>query len=256
MPQTKEAKPVEYKNFLLSIFDMWQLLNQDIPKKIEDEQVKQELKEERERKLGSKGTQKANTFSPTEVSVIEELVSNPRKSYVSISGNLSLSRHTVKKKIEEMLKHDKIRFFLGINYHKLNLDLVILTIKISNLKYLDDLFHDLQNCPRVFSIIKDISKSCLQIIYGIEKSSINIANQCVNFIERIQLNETVKECSITYLYPEIFPYFVRFSPNNLPQKSSISPCEVDCSLCDKYMRGKCDGCPASTAYRGDIFSKL
>ncbi len=256
MPRTKGAKPVQYKNFLLSIFDMWQLLNQDIPQKIENEQVKQELVEERERKLGSKGIKKTNTFSSTEISVIEELASNPRKSYVNISSNLSLSRHTVKKKIEEMLKHDKLRFFLGINYHKLNLDLVVLTINVTNLKYLNDLFHNLQDCPRVFSIVKDISKSCVQIIVGIEKSSENVANQCVNFIERIHLNEKVKECSITYLYPDIYPHFVRFSSKNLPQKSSISPCEVDCALCDKYIKGKCEGCPASTVYHGDIFKKL
>ncbi|MFX1294866.1 MAG: AsnC family transcriptional regulator [Promethearchaeota archaeon] len=255
MTDTKGERKGHYKNFLLSIFDLWSLLNEEIPKRIEDEKILNEIQEERRKKLGYRGSDKEKIFSSTEIAIINELISNPRKSFVKISSNLGLSRHTVKKRIEEMLKFDKIIFYVGLNHKKLNIDLVVLTLNTVNIKYLDEIFQEYQKCPRVFSIIKDISKSCLQILFGIEKGNNSTSNRCVNMIERIQLDERVKECVINYLYPKIFPEFFLFTPKNIPKQSSISPCEINCSLCEKYINKKCDGCPATALFRGNIFNK-
>jgi DNA-binding Lrp family transcriptional regulator len=255
MLNTKEEKKSSKRILLLSIFDTWELFNKEIPQKIEREKVKEEIRDERARKLAPITTNKENIFQPTEISIVKALITNPQSSYIQISTELNLSRHTIKKRIEEMLKQNKIKFYLGVNPQKLNLDLMILTIHTINITSLNDLFQDLQNCPRVLLIVKDLSKSSLQVLFGLEKSSNTISNSCVNIIEKLQLDARVKECTIQALYPELFPLFIPFTNQNIPEKDLLSPCKANCSACEKYLEQKCMGCPASKAYRGNLFKK-
>jgi len=255
MLKTKEERKSSKRMLLLSIFDAWELFNKEIPQKIERAKVDEELKEERARKLAPVTTDKENVFQPTEISIIKALIAYPQSSYIQISSTLNLSRHTIKKRIEEMLKQNKIKVILGVNYQKLNLDLMILTIHAINITSLNNLFQDLQNCPRVFSIVKDISKSSLQVLFGIEKASNMISNPCVNMIEKLQSDTRVKECNIQALYPELSPLFLPFAIHNMPEKDLLSPCRANCEACEKYLEKKCTGCPASKVYRGSLFKK-
>lgn len=255
MHKAKDNKKASNRILLLSIFDTWELFNKEIPQKIENDKLQEEIKEERIRKLAPVIPNKENVFSSTEISIIKELISNPQASFVEIASKLNLSRHTVKKRIEEMLKQNKTKFFLGLNYQKLNLDLMILTIHATNIVSLNDLFQDLQNCPRVFSIVKDISKNSIQVLLGTEKSSSSISNPCVNIIEKLQSDVRIKECNIHALYPEMFPTFIPFTGQNFPAQEPLSPCKANCEICEKYLELKCDGCPASKAYRGNVFKK-
>jgi hypothetical protein len=75
-------------------------------------------------------------------------------------------------------------------------------------------------------------------------------------IEKLQSDSRVKECNIQALYPELFPSFIPFSIQNIPEKNILSPCKANCELCEKYIEQKCSGCPASKAYGGDIFKKF
>jgi len=255
MLKAKEEKTGSKRMLLLSIFDTWELFNKEIPQKIEREKVKEEIRKERAHKLAPIPNNKENIFQPTEIPIIRALITNPQSSYIQISSELNLSRHTLKKRIEEMLKQNKIKFYLGVNPQKLNLDLMILTIHITNITSLNDLFQDLQNCPRVLSIVKDLSKSSLQVLFGLEKASNTISNPCVNMIEKLQSDTRVKECTIQALYPELFPIFIPFTNQNMPEQALLSPCKTNCTVCEKYLEKKCMGCPASKAYRGDLFKK-
>ena len=253
MGHSKENGKFTYKNFLLSIFDAWLLLNEEIPKKIEKDKHKEEIKEERARKLGPRPSYKDKIFSSTEISIIKELIVNPRKSYAEISKNLELSRHTVKKRIEEMQEQNKIQFYIGIKYQKLNLEFVLLTLRTSNFKSLNEIYRIFQNCPRTFLLSKDIPRNSIQVLLGVEKSENKISEQCINIIEKWQLDDRVKDCSIYTLFPELFPEFIVFMPKNLPQKDKIAPCGANCAICEKYIEKKCTGCPAFEGYRGSLF---
>lgn len=255
MLKTKKEEKNPKRILLLSIFDIWELFNKEIPEKIEKEKVKAEIKEERARKLAPVTTDKENIFQPIEIAITNALISDPQSSYIQISSALNLSRHTIKKRIEEMLKQNKIKFFLGVNYQKLNLDLMLLTFHTINITSLNDLFQELQSCPRVFSIVKDLSKSSLQVLFGVEKSGDVSSNPCINIIEKWQSDTRVKECTIQALYPELSPLFIPFTIKNMPQKDFLSPCRANCAVCEKFLEGKCMGCPASKSYKGNLFKK-
>jgi len=248
------------RNFLVSILDTWQYFNQDIPQKIEKSIVQEKLKQERKIKLGPRMTNKEDVFSPKEIAILSELVTNPRKSYIDIAKQLGLSRQTVKKKIEMMKQHSKIQFFVGVNYQKLNLDLVFLKLLFNNLKDLNELYNDLQSCPRVFNISKNIAQNSLMTLFGIEKSyGGNHNNQMVCMIEKFQLDTRVKECTVVSIHPEMYPIYLVFSPKHLIFNDDSSALGTSCcatrcgSNCENYINSKCPGCPCLGEYEREIF---
>ena len=248
----KEKKA--YKNFRLAIFDAWLLFNQEIPKQIRKEKLRAEIKEEREKKLAPP-SDREKFFSESEVALIKELISNPRKSYLELAENLELSRHTVKKRIEKMKSQGKMQFCVGINYKKLSIDLLFVNIFLKNLRNLEEMFQELQICPKIFLVAKDISKGNLQVLFGVEKTSTS-PNQYVGIIEQLQLDDRVKECTITSLNPELFPHYLLFSQNNFPVSDKRTPCGRNCSICEKYIDNTCAGCPGFQGYQGQLFKLI
>ena len=111
-----------------------------------------------------------------------------------------------------------------------------------------------QMCPRVFSIAKDISKNSLQMLFGIERASDRITNQCINMIEKLQLDDRVRECRVDSLYPELIPHHLIFMEKNIPQSNTLTPCEVNCCICEKYINAKCSGCPAFEGCEEGVFN--
>lgn len=250
--QENNGKEIKvYKNFLLDIFDAWLLFNEKIPKQIEKEKKIASIKKEREQKLSSP-VDKEKLFSQSEIALIKELVTNPRKSYLILAEKLGLSRHTVKKRIEKMIEQEKIRFCVGINYEKLSIDILFIKIVLKKLIDLEDMFQELQICPRIFLMAKDISNNKVQVLFGVEKTS-DGPNQYVGIIEQLQLDDRVRECSIISLNPELFPFYLLFTENNFLETAERSPCRKNCSICEKFTNNKCAGCPGFEGYRGQLF---
>ncbi len=251
MGNSTGSKRTGYKNFLLNIFDAWLLFNEELPNKIEEEKRKEEIKEERRRKLDPTTVEKDNFFSQTELPIIKELASNPRISFLELANNLGVSRRTVRKRIEKMLAMEKFQFTIGVNYKRLNLDLMLVNLNGVNLKYLSEIELELENCPRIFWIAKDISKSNIHFLFGTEKNHHHY--YYMNIIEKLQLDSRVKECRVTSLNPELTPKFLIFSKKQFPETSRRAPCGSNCSLCDKFIDQKCTGCPVFEGYSGNFF---
>ncbi|MHA1799851.1 MAG: AsnC family transcriptional regulator [Candidatus Helarchaeota archaeon] len=251
MSNNKIKKQQNLTNFILSIMDTWQIFNNDIPNKMHSAKHKERMVKERARKLGSRASNKKNSFSLKEIAIIKELVSNPRKSYVEVAKSLGLSRHTVKKKIERMLFDEKIKIYLGVNQKKISLDLIVLQLLVDNLRNLENLFQELKNCPRVFSISKDISKNALLLLLGIEKMNDN--NLLAIVIEKFQFDDRIKESNVISLFPEVFPEYLVFNPENHFKDLLEPPCQIRCENCKNFINGKCIGCPATEKYIGTFF---
>ncbi len=253
MSKKKTVKKSKIKNFLLSILDTWQEFNENIPMEMEKSISDEKIREERFRKLGPQPSNKDLYFTEKEIDIVTNIIGDPRKSYINMSKDLGLSRHTARRRLEKMIKQNKIKIFLGINYHKLNLDFILVDLTVQNLKDLEDIFIELKNCPRVFTLLKNSLKNGLMILLGIEKSMDGQNNQMLAMIQKFQLDERVKECNVINLYPEISPDFLTFAPKNIPDSTQERSCGRDCSLCENYIAKKCPGCPASKHYYPNIF---
>ena len=170
-----------------------------------------------------------------------------------MSKKLGLSRHTARRRLEKMIKQEKIKILLGINYQKLNLNFLLVELISTNLKFLDEIYRELETCPRVFTIVKNPLKNGLMILLGMEKNIDEDNNIILVMIEKFQLDLRVKECNVMNLYPELAPTFLTITLKNIPNGSKIRYCKHDCSLCDYFTSGKCPGCPTRTQYNPNIF---
>ncbi|MHA1357448.1 MAG: AsnC family transcriptional regulator [Candidatus Helarchaeota archaeon] len=252
MTKAKNGQKRGYVNVILAIFDAWELFNRALPQKLESQKKASALEAERKKKLAPVQPEKDTLFSPAEIALIYELNLNPRKSYIELAKNLGVSRHTVKNRIEKMLSTEKIQFCLGINYQKLNFDILFMELIAINLVKLDEILLELENCPRVFLIIKDIPKNGLKLLLGVERTNFQ-PHQYLPIIERLQLDERIKECNIISLNPELFPQYLIFLDKNFPKSGKIAPCGENCKICENFLVNKCLGCPATEWYRGNVF---
>jgi len=225
--------------FFTSIFDYMKILLDDIDNKKEHFD-KIDISRNKQRKRQSyKYNEKI--FSSTEKVIIHELISDPRKTYIAISKSLGISRHTVKKKIETMLKQKKIQFFIGINYQKLNVDFLSVIFSVRNLKFLEEIYTQLQECPRVFRIIKNIPQNSLYILFGVKRSSSNSRKLWSCMIEKWQMDERISSIKIVCINPQFFPPFIPLF-QTLNENNMDHPCENYCPICEKYITEKCPGC--------------
>jgi len=222
--------------FFTSIFDYLKILLDEIHKKEHFDRIDMSKNKQRKRQLNNE-----KIFSSTEKAIIHELMSDPRKTYIAISKNLGISRHTVKKKIETMLRQEKIQFFIGINYQKLNMDFLDVIFSVKNLKFLEEIYTQLQECQRVFRIIKNIPQNSLYILFGVERSSSNSRKLWSCMIEKWQMDERISSIKIVCINPQFFPSFIPlFQPLN--ENNMDHPCENYCPLCEQYITEKCPGC--------------
>jgi len=224
--------------FFISIFDYLKILLDEINKKKHFDKIDTSRNEHR-KKQSNKNNEKI--FSSSEKAIIHELISDPRKTYIAISKRLGISRHTAKKKIETMLKQEKIQFFIGINYQKLNIDFLGVIFSIKNLKYLEEIYIQLQECPRVFRIIKNIPQNNLYILFGVERSSSNSEGLWSCMIEKWQMDERISSIKIMCINPQFFPPFIPLFLT-LNENNMDNPCENYCPMCEQYITEKCTGC--------------
>ena len=253
MNKRNKNKKGTLKNFLLEIFDIWRNLNEELPEEIEKSIKDEEFRQEKIRKLGPRPSNKDKYFTAKEVEIITNIISDPRQSYIDMSKKMGLSRHTARRRLEKMIKQKKIKILLGINYQKLNLNFILVDLIAVNLKLLDEIYQELETCPRVFTIVKNPLKNGLMILLGMEKNIYEDNNLMLVMIEKIQLDPRVKECNVMNLYPEIAPIFLTLTTKNLANGSKNIHCNHNCSLCDNFTSGKCPGCPARKQYNPNIF---
>lgn len=256
MHKTRSEARKGYKNFLLDILDTWQLFNKELPRRIEEAKQGEELQEERRRKLDPhfyQGDQGDQVFSVNEIPILKQLATNSRISYLELAKNLGISRRTARKRIEKMIEEGKIRFSLGINYQTLNLDFLLVNVVCRTLMNLRDLVKELKDCPRVFFLAKDISRSSMQILFGTENLRAHSARKYIHLIEKLQADERVRQCDIISLNPEMMPQFLLFTDRNFPKRDRKRPCDVNCSICEQYINHTCGGCPATEDYTEYLF---
>jgi len=76
-------------------------------------------------------------------------------------------------------------------------------------------------------------------------------------------SESMEKCSLrcsqgirrTEFYPVgtvFFSPFLRIRMDLVTKDKEVSPCNVECRVCERYQNNKCVGCPATKYYKGSL----
>jgi len=191
-------------------------------------------------------------FTTDELSLflISLLQRDGRKSFVDLAKEIGVSSHnTVRKRLDELHKENKLRIVAETNANKMGLEILLIlfsTFTDEDHSKLIDLY---SVCPRVFRVGSLIGNYDVFIFAYAENRAVleSMTRGHCFYGDQIQVRDRL----VLILGEETYPPFY---PLEFPivQESDESPCKVSCIDCGYFQKDICAGCPSTTHYKGPL----
>jgi len=163
-----------------------------------------------------------------------------------VGDKLGLSHVAVMKRVNRFIGEGLISIGPLINFGKLGFKLVLLLIEVDSEKSIRGLLNRFRECPRILHIFRIYGEYNLAIIAFAEDEGVlsSITSICM-----FRTSEHIRRSYVIPISEVLFNEFIgliKVPIGNLHE----SPCGVTCTNCDRYINGKCVGCPSTKHYRG------
>jgi DNA-binding Lrp family transcriptional regulator len=174
-----------------------------------------------------------------------------RKSLSEIGKTLDMSHVAVSKRLDKLVKEEKVHVTAGVNAEELDVKLLFMGLEVDSIDVAERIKKKYQNCPRLLMLAPVTGSYNLIAIMAAQDSwSLqSIVGTC-----SMRTEEGVRRSESWFGNAPIVPTFLQLNlaPDTL--SGTKAPCKVDCAACKRYEDEKCVGCPPTTAYRGKLWS--
>lgn len=182
--------------------------------------------------------------------IISQLQADGRTTLKELSKITGFTSMGTKKRLDKLVDKGTLKVSALINPSALQLHPAIVMLEMESSKAMEKLLERFKDCPRVIQIFKTIGGYNLIALVLAENrdtlESISIEKCSLRSSEGIRRSE---------FYPISETYFSHFLPIRerlADKKRSITPCNVECEPCNRFMLQKCVGCPTSKHYKGSL----
>ena len=180
--------------------------------------------------------------------IISKLQVDGRTTFKELGELTGYTSMGIKKRFERLIERDVIKVSALLNVESRNLLATIVMLEIDDAEAMNKLLERFRSCPRVVHLFTTLS--------GYNLIAIIVADDR-NTLESISLEKCSLRSNEGIRRSEVYPISsVHYSPF-LPvrcylahRERTISPCNVDCGSCRRYLAKKCVGCPATKYYNG------
>lgn len=153
----------------------------------------------------------------------------------------------IKKRLGRLQEKQIINISALLNIDALKYRAAIVMLEVENAESMDRLLERFKKCPRVVHIFNTLGGyNIIAIIVAEDQStleSISIEKCSLRSNDGIRRSEFYPVSSIHY--SPFLPVRKYLSHRN----KEISPCNVDCESCQRYVTKKCVGCPSTQYYK-------
>jgi Lrp/AsnC family leucine-responsive transcriptional regulator len=182
--------------------------------------------------------------------IISQLQEDGRTTLHDLSKIIGYTSMGTKKRLEKLLKNNKIKVSALINPKVLNLYPAIVMLEMENAEAMQDIVERFRDCPRVIQIFKTIG--------GFNLIALVVA-ETQDTLESISTEKCSLRCSKGIRRSEFYPIsdtyfspFLQIRENLSHKEKTVTPCKVDCIPCNRYENQKCVGCPTTSHYKGPL----
>jgi DNA-binding Lrp family transcriptional regulator len=190
------------------------------------------------------------TLDEVDRKIISQLQLDGRTTLQELAKTVGFTSMGTKKRLQKLLERDTIRVSALLNPISFKLFPAIVMLEMESAKAMQNLINRFKDCPRVINIFKTIGGYNLIALVVAE-------NQ--DTLESISMEKCSLRSNAGIRRSEFYPIGdIHFSPflqirENLAHKDkTLTPCNVDCSPCNRYKTLKCVGCPTTRHYRGTL----
>jgi DNA-binding Lrp family transcriptional regulator len=180
--------------------------------------------------------------------IISQLELDGRTTLEQLAKITGLTSMGVKKRFDKLLEKGILKVSALVSSKKLNLHAAVVLIEIESSEAMQRLLERFKDCPRVVHILTALGGFNLIAIVVAEDS---------DTLESISVEKCSLRSSKGIRRSEFYPigniHYSQFLPVReylAHKKMTRTPCNVDCSTCNRYKTKKCVGCPATSYYTG------
>lgn len=169
---------------------------------------------------------------------------NPEISQSEIAEIIGLSQPSVGMRIKKLKDRGILSHIVGMNFKKVNLFLAKVEIAAKNSQNIIDTF---SKCPFFINALMVSGRYNMTLLFMGE----NIATLESIVDYHLRQNPDVKEVDFNIIVSPVKDLV-------MPVKITLEGergCDLDCDGCPYYKSGRCLGCPATSAYKGDFWRK-
>lgn len=168
-----------------------------------------------------------------EAKLLLALQENPRISISGLSTSLGVSRPTINKALDELLKQEKILIIAGVNakYQKCKIANVgISVLTPDNRSKVVDI---LSKCPKILNIFRTPNTANMVVtLYGLDEQSITSTMNCIGDLDQVEIKFS------NYLGTPLKNMAIPIVVGN----NTNTPCGKNCLECMNYKNEWCSGC--------------
>lgn len=182
--------------------------------------------------------------------IISNLQKNGRMKAAKIAEKVGFSSMGIHKRIKKLITKKAMKISADLNPFFFNLSPAIVMLEMEDANAMNNLLIRFKDCPRVVKIFKTVGGYNLVALVIAENK---------DTLESISIEKCSLRSNLGVRRSEFYPISdILFSPF-IPIRESLTrkgkektPCNVDCSSCQRYKDEKCVGCPATSCYRGTL----
>ncbi len=182
--------------------------------------------------------------------IISHLQLNGRATFEELGKLIGYTNMGAKKRFDKLLKEGVIKVSSTLNTKSLSLFPAIVLLEMVSSEAMNGLLERFKDCPRVVNIFTTLGGyNIIALVVAEDQST----------LESISMEKCSLRSGVGIRRSEFYPirdvYYSSFIPvrEHLTHKgASITPCNVDCRPCQRYVSKKCVGCPTTKYYNGSL----
>ncbi|MGD9382049.1 MAG: Lrp/AsnC family transcriptional regulator, partial [Candidatus Thorarchaeota archaeon] len=161
-----------------------------------------------------------------------------RKSLSEIGKKLEMSHVAVSKRLDKLVKQEKVHVTAGVNAEELDVKLLFMGLEVDNIDVAERIKEKYQHCPRLLMLAPVTGSYNLIAVMAAEDtwSLQSIVGTC-----SMRTEQGVRRSESWFGNAPIVPTFLQLNLAPENANGSKSPCKVDCATCKRYIDEKCVG---------------
>jgi Lrp/AsnC family leucine-responsive transcriptional regulator len=183
--------------------------------------------------------------------MVSILQKNGRTSLSEIGESLGMSHVAVSKRLDKLIKENKVTLTAGINSEYLDVKLLFMGLETETLDIAEKIKKKYENCPRLIMFAPVTGRyNVFAIMIAEDTWSLeSIIGTC-----SMRTEQGVRKSESWFGNAPLMPQhlILDLSPSQLGK--TVAPCYMDCEGCKRYTTDKCVGCPSTTTYKGKLFA--
>jgi DNA-binding Lrp family transcriptional regulator len=181
-----------------------------------------------------------------DLKLVKVMKDHCKVNFKHVGSRLGLSHVAVMKRVNRFIGEGLISIGPLINVDKLGFKLVLLLIEVDSEKSIRDLLNRFKECPRILHIFRIYGEYNLAIIAFAEDERVlsSIMSICM-----LRASEHIRRSYVIPVSEILFNEFIGLV--KVPSEDfNEAPCGIVCTDCNRYVDGKCIGCPSTKHYKG------